>query len=214
MRIVSTAESVLAWIERIERSQWGKQLIALIFAGLWMIWAWVTANVPPALIVGIGAILFFALLWGQDRGQAWLKDKLGPPITIQARGYSINHNTAGRTEDQRRMRVISGPLHVLNRSKSRHVSLSFDVVTVYHRDRERLPWSVSGGLFFSEGFKTNLGAEEETEGVWTMMVPHLEPLNDIDNIAFTIVDRLSKRTAILRIPGDYPPTVEWPYRKA
>jgi hypothetical protein len=183
-------------------------------------WAYATARYPTVAL----AILFVVLLWMfldiEGRFVPRLRVWLGPPVVVEIRAMSLETHepTPKLLEFAKRLGrhgpipasvTIYAPIFILNRSRSRCVSLRMDTFqldgempAVIHGESEE-----SFGGVKLDGVQTNLGPEEDTQGQIRVEITKGFPLMATrHDKVILIVERISGRVARVTIPGRFPPT--------
>jgi hypothetical protein len=218
-RLFRLLDSLLGWIERSER---GRQVIALLLAVVWGVWAFIQSVSPP-ILVALAVILFAAGLVLQDYGSRWLRLKVGPPIEVHIDGMSVNFQEPDEAtkrfaaEQLRRdwpiepEATVIAPLYVLNRSRKRRVSLKIAAFRI-QRPPGGVDLVMSGGgqsnpwFALTDGMRLNLGPDEDTNGEIRIRIPEGKPwVSGKHEKILVIVERVSGRIATVTIPGRYPP---------
>ena len=162
-----------------------------------------------------GKVFFFVvlvLMW-TGAGYFWMhtRGKLTPSIKVDIRSRWLDQEwTEQAKRDVERVakmgfhgatpsRRYHSKIHILNSSTQRRISLNLASYGVEMKNGAP-GWQQMGGIK-SDGLRLNLGPEEDTEGTITVDIP--QPWAEGEH-RLLIVDRLSGRKAVVKVPGRFP----------
>lgn len=183
-KVFSLIDSILTWIERIQRTPWGGKVVALLIALLLTLFQAIY-GLPWVLYVPLGIITFAALVFLLLFLPAWINQ-------IRPLPFAVAVPTIFEADDNIQLHTL-----VLNRRRDGRVVLVLDLVLVSEDGRQR--WNSQ----FESNCKLDLHQEEFAEGTIKFRL-HGQFWRD-GKWNLRVSDMLSgRRTPMFVIPGTYP----------
>jgi hypothetical protein len=162
--------------------------VGLVMTWLFSAWTWLSGQ-PPVVITAVAITIFAATLVILTEIPQWLERYKPRPFAVQADFLfvSLSH--------------LNFVAEIFNRSKHERIELEFSI----HLQAEGKP--ATRFLSIDEhNIRRNLGPQQSTRGFFSVSLSGTGYNQDVHfETHLRVIDRLSGRWVIFKIPGQFPP---------